>query len=254
MPRKSVQSEKENEPKSEALKTFETSLDGVTSFIKSTPSLKNNKKILSYTRGLQKWIKERHGKMPNIARVSQIPGEINAYAKMLHFRSEWVGVMLITFLTAYLEDALIILADKNSNLLKDFTAIDAKRIFECENINELRFEIKEMWAESVLRGLGPEGWSKRFNKMGVKGYNLSHIATLQHLFDTRNCIIHTNGMARQPYLKKYPGQRLENGRIQISLPQVALWTEAMSHFVRTTDAFLLNYPQHNNEGSGQDGA
>jgi hypothetical protein len=185
MPRKAIQNKKDSEPKSEALKTFETSLDGVVSFVRTNPSLSFRKRLLSYTRDLEKWVKERHGKMPNIARVSLIPGEIDAYAKVLHFKSEWVGVMLITFLAAYLEDALIILAGKNESLLKDFPLIDSRRIFESDSIDELRVEIKKTWAESVLRGVGPEGWSKRFGKLGVRGYSIADITTLQHLFDTK---------------------------------------------------------------------
>jgi hypothetical protein len=85
MPRKIVKKNEENKPKSEALKTFETSLDGVLVFVQANASLKFGKKIISYTRDLEKWTRERNGKMPNIVRISRASAEMDAYIKFLHF-------------------------------------------------------------------------------------------------------------------------------------------------------------------------
>jgi hypothetical protein len=80
--------------------------------------------------------------------------------------------MFVTFLMAYLEDALVILADKNKSLLKELPSIDSSRIFESDSIDEIRGEIKKAWAESFLRGTGPVGWSKRFDKLGARGFTI----------------------------------------------------------------------------------
>lgn len=152
--------------------------------------------------------------------------------------------MLITFLMAYLEDCLIILAERNNSLLRDLPTISSNRVFEATSIDEIKVEIKKAWAERFLQGVGPEGWAKRLSALGVRGYDAADISAMQHLFDTRNCVIHTNGIARQDYVKKYPSQRLEGGRIQISLSELGLWAKAITNFVKTTDAFLLNVGPH----------
>jgi hypothetical protein len=137
------------------------------------------------------------------------------------------------------------LAGKNISILKDLPEVDAWRLLEATSIDEIKDGIKKTWAERFLRGTGPEGWAKRLTTLGVKGYTTADIFAIQHLFDTRNCIIHTNGIARADYVKKYLGQRLERGRIRISLEQLIQWTAAIVNFVKTTDAFILKYGSTN---------
>jgi hypothetical protein len=149
--------------------------------------------------------------------------------------------MLYTFFEAYLEDGLATIAEKNPSLLTTGKTIEARMAFDVESIEELRRSVRKDWAQSILRGGGPAKWAKRLIDFGAKGYAEADIATAEHLWDTRNLIIHTQGVPRLDYKKRYPSQAMVDGRVKVGAGEFSNWIRAVHRFVQTTDAFLLKY-------------
>jgi hypothetical protein len=151
-------------------------------------------------------------------------------------------VMLVTFLETYLEDGLISMAAKNPTLMKDARPIDSNRVLEVASIEELRNELQQQWAHNALRPGGPETWLKRLKAMGARGYDIEAAHKVQHLWDTRNLIVHSRGIPSISYARKYRNLGIKEGvRIDVTNNQFNRWLDAIKSFVRTTDAFFVKY-------------
>jgi hypothetical protein len=232
-----------DEVRTEAFSNLESNLAGIR-FIIEEIGVKN---LARRSKGLQALVRRqiKDGAIVDSKRLAvaltKIASGSSEDIRSFHFWIEWTGIMLFTFFVAYLEDGLVILAKKNPNVMRDLPSLEAKQLFETPSIEEWRDEVRKRWAESFLQGRGPDDWCKRLIALGARGFVTNDIATLKHLFETRNSIIHTHGVASREYIKNYPNQRLEEGRIRVGLAQLSVWINAVDGFVKTTDAFLLSY-------------
>ena len=84
---------------------------------------------------------------------------------------------------------------------------------------------------------GPRKIVQKLKKMGARGYNDNDIFCLEHLWDTRNIIVHSRGIVDAAYLAKYK-HRQKGDRVTINLDR---WLPALKSFTETTDQFFLNY-------------
>jgi hypothetical protein len=66
---------------------------------------------------------------------------------------------------------------------------------ETDCLEDLRIEALREFAGRILRGGGPDIWVKRLKELGARGYSNEDIHRVQHLWDTRNLIIHSQGRA-----------------------------------------------------------
>jgi len=65
---------------------------------------------------------------------------------------------------------------------------------------------------------------------------------MQHLWDTRNLIVHAQGIIDRSYLKKYKNLNLKTGeRVRVASKLFAWWVEGLKDFLKLTDQFLSNY-------------
>jgi hypothetical protein len=176
-----------------------------------------------------------------VAKLTELTSE---WSKVREISFEWMSVMLVTFTEAYLEDGLIGLPAKNPNLLKDAPPIPPNRMIEAESLDELRQEITRQWAHQKIEG-GPRKFIRRLKDMGARGYNDTDIYRLEHLWDTRNLIVHSRGIVDAVYLRKYK-HRQKGDRVTINL---GWWLPALKNFTEATDQFFLNYVR---QKDGQD--
>ena len=174
--------------------------------------------------------------------VTKYLDQIGIYVQAHGLVYDWAAVMLVTFLEAYMEEGLVELARKNPKLLRDIGTFDWKRVFEIDSIEELRAELRRQWAQVMLRPGGTQTWVEQLEKLGAKGFNEKSTHQVQHLWDTRNLIVHAQGVAGAAYVKKYPNSPLKvGGRVSASSSQFKIWISAADDLVTSTEQFFLRY-------------
>lgn len=232
-----------DQSKTEAMKNFEANLDALELLIRRL--IPNE--VLGTLKSLHRTIKRSQKRPPMrmtiIERdVSKITGDIRNYVALKNVLFDWMSVMLVTFLEGYLEDGLMFLAMKNPNLMKDAAQIDPKRVLEVGNLEELRNEIRQQWAQAFLKPGGPETWLKRLDKIGARGYDDQASLEMQYLWDTRNLIVHSRGAASVAFARKYSSRGVKAGeRVRVSMSQFQNWLRVIKKFTIATDEFFSKY-------------
>ena len=126
--------------------------------------------------------------------------------------------------------------------MKDAPPISHNRALEVDSIEELRNEVRQQWAHDFLRPGGPETWLRRLKNMGARGYDDEATLQIQHLWDTRNLIVHSRGAASVAYARKYATSEVKRGeRVKVGINQFQHWLNAVKSFTICTDAFFLKY-------------
>jgi hypothetical protein len=173
--------------------------------------------------------------------ASKISTGVKTYLQLQQVIYEWSSVMLVTFIEAYLEEGLMLIAMKNPKLLKDAEPLNYETVFESDSIEGLKNELRRRWANRTVKG-GPENWLTRLERMGARGYSEDCRFRLQHLWDTRNLIVHAQGMASTAYCKKHDNTGLKAGeRVRVSGNIVVWWSQGVKDFFEPTDRFFASY-------------
>jgi hypothetical protein len=235
---------KGDQPKTEAMKNFEANLDPLEGLIRWLIPKDVLSSVQSFVQALKKWQKSSptDGTFPLKREAAKVTTSIQNYVSVKNLSFEWMSVMLVTLLEGYLEDGLISLVSKNPKLMKDAPPIDHYRALEVASIEELRDEVRRQWAQDCLRPGGPATWLKRLKSMGARGYNEEATFKVQHLWDTRNLIVHSRGVASVAYARRYANLGAQKGaRIKVDINQFQYWLDAIKDFMICTDAFFLKY-------------
>ena len=174
--------------------------------------------------------------------ASKFTTGVETYIQLQQMICEWSGVMLVTFIEAYLEEGLMLIATKNPKLVKEAEPLNYETLFEADSIEGLKNELRRRWANKTVKG-GPENWFKRLEGMGSEGYSGDCRFRLQHLWDTRNLIVHAQAKVSPAYLKKYQHKiGLKAGdRIRVNGNTVVWWNQGMKDFFEPTDRFFARY-------------
>jgi hypothetical protein len=110
----------DEKPKSDALKDFEINLDALMAFLERLRS----HELLDDTKALERVIKKETASAPqvNIKRlergVKKYTAAIDKWTAFYRPAVQWMSVMLVSFIEAYLEQGLVSLAAKNPRLVK----------------------------------------------------------------------------------------------------------------------------------------
>lgn len=232
-------SEASNKPKTDAMKNFEANLDLLMAFLNRLHPTVLLRVIKSLSRAVERFKADPKNTAP-LKRVSaQLTGAVNEYLSSSCLSHEWISVMLVTFTETYLEEGLMSLAVMNPKLMKDAPPIDHDRMLEVESIDELRDEMRQQWARQKVQG-GPRKFVRRLKDMGARGYDEKEIFRVEHLWDTRNLIVHSRCIVDVAYAKQY--KHLQKGvHVKVNLAQIQWWLPALKGFVECTDTFFLNY-------------
>jgi hypothetical protein len=152
-----------------------------------------------------------------------------------------MSVMLVSFLEAYLEDGLVEIASKNPKVIKT-PVIEPNRLMEVESIDQLRTEIRLNWAQGSLRPGGPVKWRKQLRALGAPELKQTTLNKMQHLWDTRNLIIHSRSIASNAYAKTYKTLGFAAGQaVNVTHPLFQEWLVDSKEFIAWTEAFFLKY-------------
>jgi hypothetical protein len=237
--RKPPRSEASNKPKTDAMKNLEENLDLLIAFLNRFHPDELHRVINSFGRSVNKLKADPKNIVPSTRVSTKLTTAVNGYLAASRIANEWMSVMLVTFTESYLEDGLIRLAVLNPHLMKDALPIDHNRILEVESIDELREEVRQQWAHQKVEG-GPRKFVRRLKDMGARGYDEKEIFRVEHLWDTRNLIVHSRGIVDVAYAKKY--KHLQKGvHVKVNLAQLHWWLPAFKGFIECTDQFFLNY-------------
>jgi hypothetical protein len=223
----------------DAMRNFETNISLLVAFLDRLKPNEIQRRAKSAMRVVGRYKADQTNIAPLERAITKLNEATSDYLKVSQLSHEWMSVMLVTFSEAYLEDGLIGLSAKNPNLLKDAPPIPPNRMLEAESLDELRHEIRQQWAHQKVEG-GPRKFVRRLKDMGARSYDDKDVYRLEHLWHTRNLVVHSRGIVDAAYLAKY--RHLQKGdRVKVNLPQIGWWLPALKHFTETTDQFFLNY-------------
>jgi hypothetical protein len=174
--------------------------------------------------------------------VSEISTATEQYVKAHTLTYEWTSVMLVSFIEAYLEESLTLIAKKDPALLKNMDPIPSDKVLNADSIEELKDDLRQQWANKTLKG-GPKEWLKRLQAMGSPQYKKDSCFRMEHLWDTRNLIVHARGIATRRYAITYKTPQVVKAgdRIIISGNILTWWFQGIAEFVDPTDQFFLKY-------------
>jgi hypothetical protein len=239
---------KSDKQKSDALKNLEVNLDDISAFLQQmSKGPEAAKRALQKSLQATEDVLQRRAKneLPNNKPLMRrLKTATRAVARWRAFSvpaNRWVAVMLVSYLEGYLEDVLAGIALKHSGVIKKVD-LQTARLFQVDSIQELRAEVARSWAHDALRPNGPSTWRRTLrDALGAPKIDDVTIDTIQHLWDTRNLIVHARCVADVPYAKKYSKRGAQAGvAVQVDLKSLQVWLEAMAKFVNWIDAFYLN--------------
>jgi hypothetical protein len=241
--------EKSVKQKSDALKNFEANLDDIMAFLgqmkkgsaaaekaakRATKTVEKTKRLVGTEKLSTQDIEPILRSLDTVRKAVQKWTAFNVPA------SRWIVVMMVSYLEGYLEDVLIGIALKRSEIIKNVD-IQTARVFEVDSIEELRAEVRRNWAHDELRPNGPIAWRKALKARGAASpITQATIDKMQHLWDTRNLIVHARSVADVPYAKKYAKQGARTGvAVKVSMKSLEVWLEAIAEFVDWADTLYL---------------
>jgi hypothetical protein len=226
-------------PKTQARETFDANIEPMSALVTWLRPKEVMRATKSVTRATEKWIetKDKTDAKALTRATTSLTKSTNRWLGLHKFSFESMSVMLVVFLEAYLEDGLVALAIRKPALLKP--APESRRVFEVETLHELRDEMRRNWAQLKVHG-GPERWEKMLTGMGARGYVKEDIYALQHLWDTRNLIVHSRSIMSASYARKHKALGAFSGtKIVIAGNLFTRWLTAITSFMDVTDAFFL---------------
>jgi len=166
--------------------------------------------------------------------INDFNSQVKEYVGFMLPASRWITVMLVSFLEAYLEEGLAIIAARNPSL-------DIGRVFEIESIDELRNEIRLNWAQTELKG-GPKKWVRKLCNFGAPPFDDENVKKMQHMWDTRNIIVHSNCLATAAYAREYFTLGIGVGRpMTVNMHMLEYWLKSLGPFIKWSDSFFFCY-------------
>jgi hypothetical protein len=244
--------------KSEALRAFKNNLADIMAFMKQLQppeklhqhlkdAGKHVKDVSKHVKGLSKHLEDVIASKDDKADFdfrpvqSAIQNAAKTIEEYVAFRKPAIRmmyVMLVSFLEAYFEDALIDLARKNPGLVRE-PRIDTIRLMEVGSIEELRLEVLQNWSRSKVKS-GPKHWVNQLVSMGARSIDCQVVEEAQDLWDIRNLIVHNRSIVSHAYARSRP--TLKAGT-EITLNPDFLYKKlsAVSLLVDAVEAFLRSY-------------
>ncbi len=162
---------------------------------------------------------------------------------------EWIPVILVTMVEAYLKDVLIYQAKVDPAIMESTgqTASYAE-VVSARSLEELTEELQSRWARKFVDDGGPVGWIKRLTKMGAREYRSEAASQMETLWGVRHVIVHSAGVATPDFVRRYPEIGAKVGEsILIRSDKILAWVDVTYHFVDVTDFYFV---QRYGQGTG----
>jgi hypothetical protein len=241
--KKQTPSKPVEQSKSEALKNYESNLDQIMAFVDQLRSARIGRVAMGTVKALKKEVtavpKADVKKLERI--VENYKAAADNYMAFLLPACRWMSVMMVSFMETFLEDGLIEVAKRNPRIVKN-VEVQTSRLFEVDTMDELRTEVRLQWAHDALRPGGPKTWYKTLRQLGAPVLDEATIDAVQHLWETRNLIVHSRCIASAAYAKKHAKYGIVAGtEVKVNLHTFGQWLVPVKHFVEWADTLFRNY-------------
>ena len=176
-----------------------------------------------------------------VKKLSDILEPLNQFTGGLVTIYQWIPVILVTTVEAYLKDVLIFAATMDSAIMESTgqTASYAE-VVRARSIEELTAELRSRWARKFVDDGGPERWIERLTKMGAREYRSQAANEMENLWGVRHLIVHSAGVATPDFVYRHPEispKVFES--ILIRSDQISAWVDVIYHFVDITDFYFV---------------
>jgi hypothetical protein len=158
---------------------------------------------------------------------------------------EWIPVLLVTTVEAYLKDLLIYAAKIDAAIMESSRlTVPYAEVVRARSFEELKEELKEKfparWARNFVDEGGPDSWIEKLTKMGARGYRPETAKQMETLWGVRHLIVHSRGIATPDFISRHPEIGAKIGeRILIRSGQLTAWTTVVYDFVDVTDFYFV---------------
>jgi hypothetical protein len=154
---------------------------------------------------------------------------------------QWLPVMLVTIVEAYLIDVLVYAAKTDPSIMKSSNqSASYGQVRQAQSLEHLIEELRFRWARNFVDDGGPDRWIKKLSRMGARGYRSQTAEEMETLWGIRHLIIHTAGVVTQDFVRRHPNMSLKVGEnFPIHTGQFRGWIEVIYHFVDVTDLYFV---------------
>lgn len=155
---------------------------------------------------------------------------------------EWLPVMMVAFVEAYLTDAFAYAASLDPTLIsKSEQTASLAEVLDATSLDGLADTLRHRWARNFVDDGGPFRWAKRLKGMGAHNFDPEAIRELEVLWGTRHLLVHAGGIVTYDFASRHPELQLMIGDdVHVELEQVRKWSETTQNFVDGTDAYFVN--------------
>ena len=154
---------------------------------------------------------------------------------------EWIPVLLVTTVEAYLKDVRIYAAKVDPSIMESSEqSASYSEVVRARSLGELTEELQSRWARNFVDDGGPDRWIKRLTKMGARGYRPKTANEMETLWGVRHLIVHSRGLATPEFVRRHAEIGAKVGEsILIRSAQLTAWITVVDHFVDVTDFYFV---------------
>jgi hypothetical protein len=154
--------------------------------------------------------------------------------------NQWVPVILVTIVEAYLKEVRIFEAKINPAVMDSSDqSVTYADVVRAQSIGDLTEEMQSKWARNFVDDGGPARWIEKLTRMGARGYDSQTADKMETLWGVRHVMVHSAGIPTREFVRRHPNFRVPVGaNIRISLSQLSEWIRLVYHFVDITDCYF----------------
>jgi hypothetical protein len=166
---------------------------------------------------------------------------INAHYSGRKVVVEWLPVMMVTTVEAYLLDVLAYAAGIDPSLMeRSEQSVSYAELTTASSLEEVMTELRYRWAKNFIEKGGPYSWIARLTKMGARTYRPETAQEMEMLWGIRHLIVHTAGVATADFTRRYPHLGIQVGEnVRVDLGSLRNWFKHIYHFVDVTDTYFI---------------
>jgi hypothetical protein len=155
--------------------------------------------------------------------------------------NQWIPVLLVTTVEAYLKDVRIFEAKINPAIMESSEqSVTYAEVVGSRSIEDLAEEMQSRWARNFVDDGGPARWIDKLTRMGARTYDLQTANKMEVLWGVRHVIVHSSGVATPDFVGRHPDFGVTVGKkIVIRNDQLLEWIRVAYHFVDVTDSYFV---------------
>lgn len=218
--------------KSEALQALENKLEDVMRLVKlmehrweqvSLPAFDAANKVKAFI-GRAQQEGDRGTVSGPMTDLKAAVDEVAHFVGTMTFLNDWMLVMLVSFVEAYLEDVLtqLVAAEPTKLMRRSSQKLSYAEVWETGSLRDVIKIMQQQWAKVFLNDK-PGEWLKRLEKLGAIGYRTGLGEEMTRIWERRHTIIHSGGTRH------------------MSVTEFQQVLGVIDNFVKPTDRFVVGF-------------